>query len=209
MFKVTHTAKSTSGGWRGPAATVPPLVSPAEGEVTRVAADEPVARESAAAAVLTDDAPFAAVTGTLAGASADAEASDDSDSDESVRAAPAAPAAPASLALAEDRELIVRPAFEHCGCNVDDESLYREVLDAIALEHDVLVKCEGIPWAGPIPLSSNYPWNVHKSNEIAPLAWSAPTSGFLTSRTPKCKRPSTQRDWVEIVGWNRGTVPSK
>ena len=190
IFKVTHTVKSSSGGWRGPAATVPPL-APAEGEVTRVAADEPAAREPAAAAVLTDDAPCAAAAKVLAGASAHAGASYDSDSVESVRAVPAAPAAPASLALTEDRDCIVRLAFEHCGCDVDDESFQQEVLDAVALQHDVLVECEGFPWAGPMPLSSNYPWELHESSDIAPLAWSASTSGFLTSRTPKCKRLCT------------------
>ena len=93
-------------------------------------------------AVFTDDAPFAAATGALADVSAGAGASDDSDSVESVRAAPVAPAAPASLTFVEDCEFIMRPAFEHCGCNVGDESLQQEVLDVAALEHGVLVECD-------------------------------------------------------------------
>ena len=121
MFKVTHTVKSSSGGWRGPAAAVSPLAS-AEGEVMRVAADEPTSREPAAAAMLTDNAPFTAAGGALVGASADAGVSDDSDSVESVREAPAAPVVPVSLALTEDSECVVRLAFEHCGYDVDGES---------------------------------------------------------------------------------------
>ena len=83
-------------------------------------------REPAAAAIPTDDAPFAAVIGTLVGVSADAGVSGDSDSVGSVRATPVAPAAPGSIALAEDIEFIVRLAFEHYGCDVG-ESFAQEV----------------------------------------------------------------------------------
>ena len=136
----------------------------------------------------TDDAPVAAAAGALAGVSADAGASDDSDSVDSVREAPAAPAAPALLVLTEDRGCIVRLASEHCVCDVDDESFRQEVLGAVALDHDALVECEGVLWADPTPLSSDYPWELHESSEIAPLAWSASTSRFLTPRAPKYKR---------------------
>ena len=81
-----------------------------------------------------------------------------------MHATPVAPAAPASLALAENREIIVPLAFEYCGCDIDDELFQQEVIDAVALEHDVLVECEGIPWADPIPSSSNCQWEVYESN---------------------------------------------
>ena len=82
---------------------------------------------------------------------------------------------------------MVRLAFGHCGCDVDGE-LFQQVLDAAVLEHGILVECEGFLRAGPIPLSSNYQWELHKSREIAPPAWPVSTSEFLTSRTRKCKR---------------------
>ena len=88
------------------------------------------------------------------------------------------------LAFAEDREFIVPPAFEHCGYDVDDESFQPDVLDAAALEHDVLVECKIIPWAGPMPFSSNYQWEVYESNKIAPHAWSVSTSVFLRRVRP-------------------------
>ena len=65
LFKVTHTAKSSSGGWRGPTAAVSPLASLTGGEVTHVAAYQPVAGEPTAAAMLIDGVLFATAIGRL------------------------------------------------------------------------------------------------------------------------------------------------